>query len=609
MKIAWLFSVFMMWLPVVGMADIVRQGDGSNEWIADKICAEMDPNNEMYCLCNKDYDIEPPVITGDATTDRRTYVSDKDWQSQFPYKHILAIVDKNGAFCTANMVRGKIVTAAHCVDEHGLKRGDQFTVQDAYGHRITATLEESRYDVVVPDHDWAILQPDTDLSDVSISEISKWPIKNTGDKQIYLSGFGVLKIMNDAEIQRFQNAYVEFLKAFYSNEQQYIDTAASAGVRMSGDDVEATMGEAFINDLELSNLCRRADRYGVSSTLCEGAQRKNLTGFNYAACGLEYSDIFSDSDRMKSSISNATDASASDINEGKIIVEKCQSWGGNSGGGFYLSDGSILGVFDSNIQQVGGDGHAGGYGIGTLMQTFEDKLPAVNPGDDNPDNDNHDNDNPGGDDMSGDDNPTVDDNPGGDDVSGNDGSNDLPKLLSRCKDEDLPDNAISGYYWADVHSNKKCLGAKGREVGCTCGASECAENYRKVGSADEARCVLVNLSAVDDDNDKKLVDGGTKDPSTGGNGAGSGVGTGSGQTGGTSSNPTEAVVGEECLSEHLPMGATRGIYITYGNNIYTCRGNRKCACAAMECDTDAGYTLVKDARGNNMGWCRKQQRR
>lgn len=604
MKIAWLFSVFMMWLPVVGMADIVRQGGGSNDWVADKICAEMDPNDEMYCLCNKDYGIEPPVITGYATTDRRTYVSDKDWQSKFPYKHILAVVNDDGAFCTANMVRGKIVTAAHCVNDYGLKRGDQFTVQDAYGQRITATLEESRYDDGIPGHDWAILQPDTDLSNVSISEISIWPIQNTGNKQIYLSGFGVLKIMNDAEIQRFQNAYVEFLKAFYSNEQQYIDNAASAGVRLSRNDVEATMGKAFINDLKRSNICRQADQRGFRSSLCDGTQRENLTGFNYAACGLEYNDIFSDSDRMKSSINNAANARASYINEGKIIVEKCQSWGGNSGGGFYLSDGSIVGVFGANIPQVGGDGHAGGYGIGTLMYTFEDKLPAVNPGNDDPGNDNPDND-----DSPGDDNPGVEDNPGGDDVSGNDRSNDLPKLLSWCKDEDLPDNAISGHYWADVHSDKKCLGAKGGEVGCTCGANECAENYRKVGSAKDSRCVLVNSSDLGDDNDKKLVDDVTKGPSTGDNGAGSGGGTGSGQTKGTSSNPTEAVVGGECLSEHLPMGATRGIYITYGNNIYTCRGNKKCACAAMECDTDAGYTLVRDARGNNMGWCRKQQRR
>ena len=44
-------------------------------WRADAFCANLDPDDEMYCLCSRGYDIELPTISGGNSIDERVYVS------------------------------------------------------------------------------------------------------------------------------------------------------------------------------------------------------------------------------------------------------------------------------------------------------------------------------------------------------------------------------------------------------------------------------------------------------------------------------------------------------------------------------------------------------
>ncbi len=72
----------------------------------------------------------------------------------------------------------------------------------------------------------------------------------------------------------------------------------------------------------------------------------------------------------------------------------------------------------------------------------------------------------------------------------------------------------------------------------------------------------------------------------------------------------QRVVDADCLAGDLPTGATKGHYITFGTNKWTCVDksgkNRGCSCAAQACDESAGYELARNAAGNSQGWCRKK---
>lgn len=75
--------------------------------------------------------------------------------------------------------------------------------------------------------------------------------------------------------------------------------------------------------------------------------------------------------------------------------------------------------------------------------------------------------------------------------------------------------------------------------------------------------------------------------------------------------PDARVVGDGCLKTDLPIGATKGHYITFGINNLDCVDKAgesvKCACAAQVCDESNGYELVRDAQGNSQGRCQKSK--
>ncbi len=429
-------------------------------WVADEICAKMNPSDEMYCLCNTDYDIEMPTVSGGYSIDERKYVSDTDWQTKRPYKYVLQVGEyKDGnwdAYCTANMVRGKIVTASHCLDE-------EMRFRDGNGNEFSAHVYAEGDGVGAGD--WVILEPDDneDISQYSISKIKK--SDKMGRLNVSLSGFGGLKVMNDVEIQRFQQVYAVWLKAVYP----LVDYKDEGTVS-----VYKGQGLSFLFDMDMSLYCREAASNSMYKSIfeeyCLSEGKLKYSGFNYRACGLDFDDLFNDSDKLKTSTCSTDDVRK--LNSGEAYITDCQSWGGGSGGGYYLSDDSILAIHTSGIGAIGDGGHASRKSKwGVFVDTIEDKLPVIGSGtSDVKDKDTE---------------PKTDTEPKGD--NGDTGGA-YPKLLSKCN-QDLPDNAVSGVWRADMDSKKICLGANNKKVSCTCGVWVCKDGYRRVGYELEAKCV------------------------------------------------------------------------------------------------------------------------
>jgi hypothetical protein len=371
----WLFFGAIFVLPALASEEYV--------WRADAFCANLDPDDEMYCLCSREYDIELPTISGGNSIDERVYVSDTDWQTKLPYKYVLQVVEADDemddadlvTMCTANMVRGKIVTAGHCVDG---AIDDTIKLRDAYGNVFDAKIEYFKYDPEDRLQDWAVLQPvGRDLKNQSIDKISHWESQDAR-QGVYLPGFGALKIMNDTEIDRFQKAYIKYLQL--SQPDHAVDEEERIQSNTGGVRVTGINGGKFVIDLLSSNLCRHhALQYGQLLPSCE---RNDVSGFNYTACGLEYQDMFNDTNRLKSSRCSTDDISRYSLESGNgtVTFERCQSWGGNSGGGFYMDDDSVYAILTRNIRDVGGgrENHVGGgSNSGILVSHFEDKLPTT----------------------------------------------------------------------------------------------------------------------------------------------------------------------------------------------------------------------------------------
>ena len=565
-------------------------------WRADAFCANLDSNDEMYCLCSREYDIELPTISGGNSIDERVYVSDTDWQTKLPYKYVLQVIDVDDddlvTMCTANMVRGKIVTAGHCIVD-GQDRasiGDVIKLRDAYGSLFDATIEDFMYDSDDRLQDWAVLQPvGRDVKNQSIDKISHWKWRDAR-QGVYLPGFGALKIMNDTEIDRFQKAYIKYLQLSYpdyaSNEEERIQRNTD-GVKLSGR--FATKGTAFVDDLLLSNFCRKyALEYGQLLPLCKN---NNTSGFNYTACGLKYEDIFNDTNRLKLSRCSTDDISKYSLENGAgtVTFKRCQSWGGNSGGGFYMDDDSVYAILTRNIREVGGgrENHAGGgFNSGILVSHFEDKLPAsmysssdVNRGVALP--------NDGSNDESGtQDNGQLENNNnsgnGGAAVDEDNGGGSVvvyPRLLSSCAQQDLPSNAVSGQWFSHVESDKICLDADDKQVGCTCGAWRCRDGYKRVGSVYRARCV---------EDASSFVNNGATSPNGGSN-----------DKGGTPDNGGGSVVVyprllSSCEQQDLPSNAVSGRWFSHVESDKICLGADDkqvgCTCGAWTCRD--GYKRV-----------------
>lgn len=278
------------------------------------------------------------------TFDKRKYIN--AWSSE-PYSYVLKMQLKTGGspFCTANMVAGKIVTAKHCVVNKNLK-DISFTTSD--GRKLCAvsgTLgqyvegQASTYN-----GDWAVLEPcSKDKEYVKKNSLSlfgeKVPVSVAPSKVSYL-GFGALKIMSDEEIEQFKQAYYSFV---YDNAKDKPEkdkktfVAKATANRNSSVQLNKTTGQRFL---------RNMNKYGVNP------------------------NILKDTNNLKESVC----ATNKDPNKTNLLKNlKCQSWGGDSGGGLYMigfakdTYGNIskearfiyfVGIHTRGSRQIGGTGHA-----------------------------------------------------------------------------------------------------------------------------------------------------------------------------------------------------------------------------------------------------------
>lgn len=278
------------------------------------------------------------------TFDKRKYVN--AWSSE-PYSYVLKMRPKTGGapFCTANMVAGKIVTAKHCVVNKSLKE-ISFTSSDGRNLCAVSGTAGKFVDGQANTYngDWAVLEPcSKDKEYVEAKSLSLFgehiPISVVPSKVSYL-GFGALKIMSDEEIKQFKQAYYSFV---YDNakDQPKKDkktfVAEATSDRNSSVRLNSTTGQRFLQNMT---------KYGVAS------------------------NILKDTNNLKESVC----ATNTDPNKTNLLNNlKCQSWGGDSGGGLYMigfaKDVSgrvskearfvyFVGIHTRGSRQIGGTGHA-----------------------------------------------------------------------------------------------------------------------------------------------------------------------------------------------------------------------------------------------------------
>ena len=309
----------------------------------------------------------PAVACADTfTTDKRTYVTNAQWQST-PYKHVLAMFDNEGGvdtnYCTANMVRGKILTARHCLGDN-VDSSTVYTFRAYDGTRLHATVENygGYVGAVVAENnpgDWAILKPSDASAQrfVSDNSIHNFPSATSGRSgTVYALGFGGLKIMSDQEISSFREAYLYYLRNFSNSSSMLIDIQEQS----DSIDMETRTGTGFYVDLYCSqNNDARGTRYNGGT--CSGTKYEEK--FN----GVSFSWL-NDTARLKNGTCRYSYNEVSP--DGTYQGLQCQFWGGNSGGGVYLprESGYLIGIQTRAGNLVGGRNHSA-RGLGTIVSS------------------------------------------------------------------------------------------------------------------------------------------------------------------------------------------------------------------------------------------------
>ena len=395
----------------------VYAADEEIVWNLPQICSQPEYKNECFCSDSA------PVsnVGGGYSVDMRKYVSDSEWAGRAPYKYLLKLKQYNEdtrqyeTGCTGNMIRGKIVTARHCLDDMDVCDGDKklYSFYMADGTEIKAQV---RYCSDVNSGvagDWVIFDVAQDalrpivqsssgmaVESIMESEDIQDFARSNANKTLVSSGFDSLKVMPDAEIDLFHKTYMAYIKNFMPRKAEQVRWFNEASM----------IGFVFLRDLEMSNQCRlwankynqdkdRATKRLLNENCFEDEadelsiyDGQRYSGFNYAACGLDYADIFNDGERMKVSTCSAgtimpttDDANAvlagdyEAVSNGNMIMTECQSWSGRSGGGLYLERGdndySLVGTVSAGLAIINRKHHAAYKGdMYVPAGKFVDKL-------------------------------------------------------------------------------------------------------------------------------------------------------------------------------------------------------------------------------------------
>ena len=299
----------------------------------------------------------PPMVTGAAdhctnpgeyTADRRCYVTDVQ-KTQKPFNSVVALVDDKGkVYCTGTVVALRsvfysfnnqdssliILTAKHCTDRNEDGQPDQtLKVMLQNNQQLDVTfVKAGNYNIsddTNEDGDWAVYQ-------LPYMYSAEYMQKNIDPAEAFFGGFrpgvngsligyGLLKIMSDAEIEEFRQRYLDYL------------TRNNLSVPKTEDNIY------FESDYKETGMLIDG---GIDTT------HKQVLAFmksDYKNNPNYLTSILSDNDKLKVSkckyLSNDLD-------------NMCQSWGGNSGGGYFNNYNSILCVHSKGKRIVGGYLHA-----------------------------------------------------------------------------------------------------------------------------------------------------------------------------------------------------------------------------------------------------------
>lgn len=281
------------------------------------------------------------------TVDKRCYVTESQKKTK-PFNATVALVDGQFPYCTGTIVKGYhgyngnkateqekntiyVYTAKHCTDSNNDGKSDtnlEIKLQDGTIYTIEFA-RAGRYNTISDTNiegDYALYTIKNAPTNIPYTEISdKWGYGSIRGIPARLVGYGTLKIMSDAEIDKFKKKYASFLKSQGQN--------SNVGMYNGGVITNSTYGEMFLDFL-------KQKEYAYGSDLFNNNLLK-VSECNYSGTG---------------------------------YMLGCQEWGGNSGGGIFDSNGKLLGILTRGNRVIGGDEHATGHSFFTTSQWSKDNA-------------------------------------------------------------------------------------------------------------------------------------------------------------------------------------------------------------------------------------------
>ena len=240
-----------------------------------------------------------PGLCGVGAVDNRFYVDGSLWATE-PYKNFVRLetiminFDSNGMIsaerksdCSAQYIsKNLILSAGHCVSNTNLYDAVAFVVINYKGDRIMVSLLESKYAGTDNGDDWAIfLVDDSQYYSDSFFDV-KVPSANTN---VINAGWGAVRILSNAELEKIRQLSQE-IKNLHSDE--FYDALVQK------------MRENGMRPLKEDPKTLKASKCKIIFDDSRNARR---------------SKYFPD-----------------------ILVTTCDTWSGNSGGGYVSLDGNYL---------------------------------------------------------------------------------------------------------------------------------------------------------------------------------------------------------------------------------------------------------------------------
>ena len=279
-----------------------------------------------------------PTFAGIGDTDNRYYVTDEMW-AQEPYKKFVyfEVMAKDGkelvpsGHCSAQYISPNLIlSAGHCTD----KDAEGYRVKNYKQEEFLVELIETPYDGKIGTlGDWAVWLV-TDPKYYSDSYFNlKTPTKTI---DILNAGWGWVRIIDDEELKKIREIFEKVQEVY--DTKSISDTSYYLDIYLRRRGIEAI--DEYPSKFKASE-CKIVfeDCSDMKSHLYDGLaeiedasqkqQKKWLDG------------VKKKEEKIKNICNNQTRLKHRDTFP-NILATTCDSWGGNSGGGYVSSDGKVL---------------------------------------------------------------------------------------------------------------------------------------------------------------------------------------------------------------------------------------------------------------------------